>query len=111
VAYAYVASCWIYEITGILLGAHLILHISRIRVNFIKFWFFYLSSKTLRYPSPLSIHAWTGLVMEGYILAKITDGCEGFDRHKNFVVEVPLHFQLEPNKLGCISVPTDKILW
>jgi hypothetical protein len=29
-----VACCWIYEYTGILLGAHLILHISRIRVNF-----------------------------------------------------------------------------
>jgi len=28
-----VASCWIYEYTGILLGAHPILHISRIRVN------------------------------------------------------------------------------
>jgi len=28
-----VASCWIYEYIGILLGAHPILHISRIRVN------------------------------------------------------------------------------
>jgi hypothetical protein len=28
-----VASCWIYEYTGILLGAHPILHISRIRVK------------------------------------------------------------------------------
>ena len=28
-----VASCWIYEYTGILLGVHYILHISRIRVN------------------------------------------------------------------------------
>ena len=28
-----VASCWIYEYTGILLGAHPILHISRIRVT------------------------------------------------------------------------------
>jgi hypothetical protein len=28
-----VASCWIYEYTGILLGVHCILHISRIRVN------------------------------------------------------------------------------
>ena len=28
-----VASCWIYEYNGILLGAHPILHISRIRVN------------------------------------------------------------------------------
>ena len=28
-----VASCWIYEYIGILLGAHYILHISRIRVN------------------------------------------------------------------------------
>ena len=28
-----VASCWIYEYTGILLGAHPLLHISRIRVN------------------------------------------------------------------------------
>jgi hypothetical protein len=31
-----VASCSIYEYTGILLGAHYILHISRIRVNIIK---------------------------------------------------------------------------
>jgi len=31
-----VASCWIYEYIGILLGAHPILHISRIRVNIIK---------------------------------------------------------------------------
>jgi hypothetical protein len=30
-----VASCWIYEYIGILLGAHPILHISRIRVNYI----------------------------------------------------------------------------
>jgi hypothetical protein len=28
-----IASCWIYDYTGILLGAHPILHISRIRVN------------------------------------------------------------------------------
>jgi hypothetical protein len=28
-----VASCWIYEYIGMLLGAHPILHISRIRVN------------------------------------------------------------------------------
>ena len=28
-----VASCWIYEYTGLLLGVHYILHISRIRVN------------------------------------------------------------------------------
>jgi len=28
-----VASCWIYEYIGILLGVHYILHISRIRVN------------------------------------------------------------------------------
>jgi hypothetical protein len=28
-----VASCWIYEYTGILLGVHSILHISRLRVN------------------------------------------------------------------------------
>jgi len=28
-----VASCWIYEYIGIILGAHPILHISRIRVN------------------------------------------------------------------------------
>ena len=28
-----VASCWIYEYIGILLGAHPILHISRIRVK------------------------------------------------------------------------------
>ena len=28
-----VVSCWIYEYIGILLGAHPILHISRIRVN------------------------------------------------------------------------------
>jgi hypothetical protein len=28
-----VASCWTYEYTGILLGAHPILHISRIRVK------------------------------------------------------------------------------
>jgi hypothetical protein len=28
-----VASCWIYEYIGILLGAHYIFHISRIRVN------------------------------------------------------------------------------
>ena len=31
-----VASCWIYEYIGILLGAHSILHISRIRVNTIS---------------------------------------------------------------------------
>ena len=30
-----VASCWMYEYIGILLGAHPILHISRIRVNFL----------------------------------------------------------------------------
>ena len=29
-----VASCWIYEYIGILLGAHPILHISMIRVNY-----------------------------------------------------------------------------
>jgi hypothetical protein len=29
-----VASCWIYEYTGILLGAHPILHISRIRIKY-----------------------------------------------------------------------------
>jgi hypothetical protein len=28
-----VASCWIYEYTGILIGARAILHISRIKVN------------------------------------------------------------------------------
>jgi hypothetical protein len=31
-----VVSCWIYEYTGILLGVHYILHISRIRVKCIK---------------------------------------------------------------------------
>jgi hypothetical protein len=30
-----VASCWIYTYIGILLGAHLILHISRIRVKYL----------------------------------------------------------------------------
>jgi hypothetical protein len=30
-----VASCWICEYTGILLGAHPILHVSKIRVNYI----------------------------------------------------------------------------
>ena len=30
-----VTSCWIYEYTGILLGVHYILHISRIRVNYL----------------------------------------------------------------------------
>jgi hypothetical protein len=33
-----VASCWVYEYIGILLGAHPILHISRIRVNVLKVW-------------------------------------------------------------------------
>ena len=32
-----VASCWIYEYIGIILGAHLILQISRIRVNTAEF--------------------------------------------------------------------------
>jgi hypothetical protein len=31
-----VASCWIYEYIGILLGAHSILHMSRIRVNTLR---------------------------------------------------------------------------
>ena len=31
-----VASCWIYEYTGIVLGVHYILQISRIRVNAFK---------------------------------------------------------------------------
>ena len=34
-----VASCWIYEYNGILLGAHPILHISRIRVKLIEYLF------------------------------------------------------------------------
>jgi hypothetical protein len=31
-----VASCWMYEYIGVLLGAHPILHISRIKIN--KTW-------------------------------------------------------------------------
>jgi len=32
-----IASCWIYEYIGMLLGAHPILHISRIRVKVVSF--------------------------------------------------------------------------
>jgi hypothetical protein len=39
-----VASCWIYEYIGILLGAHLILHISRIRVNWYAYFAFFIVS-------------------------------------------------------------------
>jgi hypothetical protein len=31
-----VVSCWVYEYIGVLLGAQIILHISRIRVNYHK---------------------------------------------------------------------------
>jgi hypothetical protein len=33
-----VASCWIYEYIGILLGAHPMLHINRIRVKFLQYY-------------------------------------------------------------------------
>jgi hypothetical protein len=37
-------------------------------------------------------------------------GCEWFDRHKKHIGEVYLHFQLELNALGVLSVLIDKNL-
>jgi hypothetical protein len=53
---------------------------------------------------------WIRLITNCRTTSTSRSGCEWIDRHKNFVDKVSLHFQLELNTLGLLSVHIDENL-
>ena len=75
----------------------------------IKTWFTTVASNVLHHHlwqcSNGHVRSWT--VAHFY---RSRGGCQWFDRHQKCVGEVSLHFQLEMDTLGVVSVSTDKNL-
>jgi len=80
------------------------------KFNDVGFLLFIKSQFTRNSPSPLHLYQftpWTRLTMDCRTISRSRSGCEWFDRHKNFLDKVSLHFQLDLNTLGFLSVHTD----
>jgi hypothetical protein len=56
------------------------------------------------------MHVWARLIMDRRTVSNVPKRFQKVDRHQECTDEVSLHFKIDVNKLGFLTIPTDKNL-